>query len=290
MPEYDLPMEGSSGGAAQPELSEREARALFENGATLMAQRQLEAAIDTFDLVIERYGDQTELGLRKIVANSLILRADSFDKVGRWKQAVAAYDEVERRYRDAVEPEFHQLAVSALLGQVNTLVDNDQRAEATEAAHLMVERYGQEAEPKLRELAGWALFQLGNALVLKWRQPAVAIQAFDQIVEICGQAAEPELCALTARALVNKSAALGMMGDTEAAEAANALVLERYGDSADPELGKIVTTARQNRAGRGEFVEFLRIARAVWLAAISEAGWYGWVKRMVTRRRAGARH
>jgi tetratricopeptide (TPR) repeat protein len=286
MPEYDLLMEEYSGGAAQPELSERQARALFENGATLMAQSELEAAIKTFDLVIERYGDQTKLELRKIVANSLVLRADSFDKVGRWRQAVAAYDEVERRYQDAVEPEFHQLAVSALFGRVNILIDHDQPAEATEAANLIVRRYGQEAEPKLRELVGGALFQLGNALVLKWRQPAAAIQYFDRIVELCGQAAEPELRALTARTLVNKSAALGMLGDTEAAEAANALVLERYGDAADPELGKIVATARQNRVGHGEFVG---IARAIWLVAISQAGWYGWVKRMVTRRRAGAR-
>jgi hypothetical protein len=120
---------------------------------------------------------------------------------------------------------------------------------------------------------------LGGQLIARWGQPAAAIEAFDWIVERCGQAAEPELRALTAMALVGKGAALAMQGDTREADAASALVLERSGDSADPKLREIVAMARQNLAGGREFVPF----RPTRLDATGEAGWYGWVKRMITR-------
>jgi hypothetical protein len=70
-----------------------------------------------------------------------------------------------------------------------------------------------------------------------------------------------------------------MQGDTGEADAASALVLERYGDSTDPKLREIVAMARQNLAGSRESVPF----RPIRLDATGEAGWYGWVKRMITR-------
>ena len=276
---YDLPMEGYGGAAAQPELAEREARALFESGRTQMAEGKLGAASEAFDQIVQRYGDETELQLRVIVANSLNFRAITLDQRGRWEQAVAAFDEVERRYRDAVDPEFRVVAASALSGRMDVLIRHDQRAEAVEASNLMVERYGQAADPLLRQLAAWALFNLGGQLIARWRQPAAAIEAFDWVVERCGQAAEPDLRALTAMALVGKGAALAMQGDTGEADAASALVLERYGDSADPKLREIVAMALQNLARGRESVPF----RPIRLDATGEAGWYSWVKRMITR-------
>ena len=74
------------------------------HGRALVGDDRLAEAIEVFDEVIARYGTAAELASRRDVADALIEKAESLERLGRDEDALAAFNSVLERFGTATSP------------------------------------------------------------------------------------------------------------------------------------------------------------------------------------------
>ena len=110
----------------------------MQKGAALKELDHPEGAIETFDHVVERYGDAGEaIGVEVAVGGDTVFRF------------VTRYG--------AREAALHEQVATALFYKGSALGELDRREEAIEVYDEVVERYDVAGEPALRELVAMAL-------------------------------------------------------------------------------------------------------------------------------------
>jgi tetratricopeptide (TPR) repeat protein len=228
-----------------PQIRHHVAIALNRKSVLLTRLDRREEAIATYEQVVERYRDASELSLREQVARALNSKGVALSGLDRHEEAIATYEQVVERYRDASEPSLRERVAEALLFKGIDLGNLDRREEAIATYEQVVERYRDASELSLREQVARALNSKGVALSGLDRHEE-AIATYEQVVERYRDASEPSLRERVARALVNKAVALGELSRRDEAIATYEQVVERYRDAPELSLREQVARALSN--------------------------------------------
>jgi tetratricopeptide (TPR) repeat protein len=247
---YDLTIDANDllarRGRREQVLAERVARALFNKGVTLATLKRNDEALATYDDLLRRFIDASELAVRLQVAKALRNKGVTLATLDRNEEAIGAYDELLRRFVDASEPALREQVAPVLFNRGATLSTLNRTEEALAAYDELLRRFADAPEPSLRAQVAMTLvnkgFTLGN---LDRNEEAIAV--YDDLVRRFADASESPLREQTARALFNKGATLGTLSRNDEALATYDEVLRRFLDSPDPALRTQVAMSLLNK-------------------------------------------
>ena len=240
------------GEAAEPELREPVAQALFDKGATLGQLGRFEDAVGVYDQVVARFGDAAEPELREPVAKALVNKGISLRQLGRSEEEMRVYEQVLARFGDAAEPELREQVAMALVSKGVSLRQLGRSEDAGRVYDQVVARFGDATEAALRQMVAVALVDKGVSLRQLGRSEE-EMRVYEQVLARFGDATEPELHQQVAWALLYKGIRLAQLDHLEGAIGVFHQVVARFGDAAEPELREPVAMALvKNGAALGQ--------------------------------------
>lgn len=92
------------------------ARVMLNRGVTQRQLNEPEAAINTYDEVLRRFGDAAEPALQEQVAAALFNKGNAQVGIEQYEAAISAYDEVMRRFGHTTEPALREPLAKAMNG------------------------------------------------------------------------------------------------------------------------------------------------------------------------------
>lgn len=234
------------------------AQVLFNRGLAQGEVGQSQEEIKTYDEVLHRFGDASELALKEHVARSLVNKGFRQGQLGLNEEAIKISDEVLRRFGDASELALKELMAQALLNKGVRQGHLGQSEEEIKTYDEVLRRFSDASELVLKE-------PLAKALVIKGitqsqlGQSEAAIKSYDEVLCRFGDASEFALKERVAQALVNKGNTQRQLGQSEEAIKTYDEVLRRFGDASEVALKEQVADAL-NVMG----FSFLTQAKAQW--------------------------
>lgn len=229
-----------------PAVGEQLAWALVSKGHALGELGRFEEALATFDEVVSKFGDTSELRSSVWVAKALVGRGYWLFKLNRLEEALTAFEELVRRYGDSPEPLLRESVARALFNKSFCLGQSRGREEEIAAYEELVRRFGDEAGASVGEWVAMALYNKGYRLG-ELNRPEEAVAAFDEVVRRYGDAAELPLRVQVAMALVGRGNRLHGLSRSQEALDSYDEVLRRYGDAAETRLRAEVAGALFNK-------------------------------------------
>jgi len=208
---------------------ENAGRLFNRQGSALMDIGDFQAAITTFDAVIERYGDDAAENVRERAAIAINWKGNTFFEGGDLAAALAAYDTLIERFRDDEAKTFREKVAWAMVNKGIVLDESGDLASTLKAYDAVIERYGDDEAGNVREVAARAMINIGHALKDSGDLTA-ALPAFDAVAKRYGDDEADTVRQKAAWAMFNKGTALKDSGDLVAALTAYDAVAERYGD------------------------------------------------------------
>ena len=217
-------------------------RALMARGVAL---GNVEEAIAVYDEVIARFGNVTEVQVRKYVAEAMVNQGEVLESLGGKEEAIEVYDEIIRRFGEAREPALREQLGRAVLKKETLGTAPPQPVAPEPVAHQPpVQEEGETlgtlgqtqeklspgeyaTETDLPHEAAKALVAKGVAL----GTPQEAIEVYDEVISRFGMAMGVEVSEQVAEAMVHKAAALGTLGLTIDAIAVCNEVISRFGQA-----------------------------------------------------------
>jgi len=240
---YNLVLRLTTGKAGiTPRGQERAALALYNRGSALGLLKRDEEELQSYDELLRRFGDTTELAVHEWLAKALFNKGIILGQLDRREEEIQAYDEVVRRFGDAKEPPLQEVVATALFNKGATLGQLNRHEDAIRAYEELSRRFGDATEAVPRESVGRALVNKGTTLGRLDRSEE-EIQTYDEVLRRFGDASEPGLRDNVATALVNKGITLGQLHRGEEEIQAYDEVLRRFGDSPEPALREQVAKA-----------------------------------------------
>ena len=218
--------------------------------ARLFAHAELgnaEAAIASYQTVVERFSASDDPGLQQAVAMALFNLGNRQGRLGKNHAAIAYYEEVVERYIASDTPALQAHVAKSLLNKAiicRRIGDSD-----TEVATYgdVVSRYGAGDAPELQIWVAKAIINMGNAQGRLGKHHA-AIASFSKVVCRYGASESPDLRVQVAMALSNTGFTQSQLGNITEGNAAYAEVVKRYGDSGSQELQVFAAKALAARA------------------------------------------
>ena len=224
------------------ETSEIDIEALMAEAASHVERGESEAAIETYDQVIKRFGNDDTPEVRSQVVMALLLKDIAQGPLGDPEVAITTYDQAIERFGDDDTPEVRLLVAMAL---VRKGIAQQQlgESEAAIATHdQVIERFGDDDASEVRPLVAVALVRKGVAQG-QLGEPEAEVETYDLMIERFGDDDAPEVRQWVATALANKGVTQGQLGDPEAAVAIYDQVIERFGDDDASEVRPLVAVA-----------------------------------------------
>jgi tetratricopeptide (TPR) repeat protein len=146
------------------------AQTLFNSGVALRQQNRFEEAIATYDQVIARFGDASELALREQVARAMLSKGAVLSQLQRNEEAIAIYDQVIARFGDGTELALREPVAGAMLNKGAILSQLQRSEEAIAIYDQVIARFGDATELALREPVSDAQNSKGFALLCLAKQ------------------------------------------------------------------------------------------------------------------------
>ena len=208
-------------------------RAFLMKAVAHKALGDSEAAIATFDEVIERFGASEAPEIQVLMAVTLFCKGVTRGDLGDFEAAIATFDELIERFGASEAPEIQLLMAVTLFckGVARGELGEPEAAIAAfdEVIKRLGARVGASEAPEIQVLMVRALLHKG---VTQLGEPEAAIAAFDEVIKrlgALGASEAPEIQVLVARAFCYKGFARVGLGDSEAAIAAFDEALKRLG-------------------------------------------------------------
>ncbi|MCL2160547.1 MAG: hypothetical protein FWH56_01465 [Betaproteobacteria bacterium] len=240
--------------------------AIFWQGDLQRQLRNHKAAVAAYERLDLRFGQESDPGVRAIVADALSKKGEALIDQGEVRAAIAAYEEIDRRYAGDRDAGFRQRAARALLAK-GAILGRQGAGEETDNESLgmgirqtgdtiaaiavyddIVQRFGRDKDPNIRNIVGGTLLRKSEALRLTGDDKGT-VTVYDDIADRFGKDDAPVSRVLVATALFRKGLALGKLeGASPAAIAAFDEVTRRFASDTHPNVRKIVgqaVTARQ---------------------------------------------
>ena len=228
------------------ETSEIDIEALMAEAASHVERGESEAAIETYDQVIKRFGDDNTPEVRAQVAWALVFKGITQGQLGEPEAEVATYDQVIKRFGDDDTPEVRAQVAWALVNKGVTQGQLGEPEAKVATYDQVIEHFGDDGTPEVRAQVAWALVNKGITQG-QLGDPEAAITTFDQVTGHFGDDTAPEARLGIAGALINKGVAQAQLGDPEAAITTFDQVIERFGDDGTPEVRALVARTLVNK-------------------------------------------
>jgi len=225
------------------------AQVLFNRGLAQGEVGQSQEEIKTYDEVLHRFGDASELALKEHVARSLVNKGFRQGQLGLNEEAIKISDEVLRRFGDASELALKEQVARALINKGLAQYQLGQSEAAIKTSDEVVRRFGDASELALKEPVARALINKGFAQG-QLGQSEEEIKTSDEVLRRFGNASEPALKVGVARALVNKGVSQGQLGQSEEEIKTYDDVLRRFGDASELALKELMAQALLNKGVR----------------------------------------
>ncbi len=232
------------GSAFVSDVAPLAAMALRNKGITLSDRGRPTEALETYEAIIQRFGEDPNPTLREETAKSLVNKGVVLGELGRPDEAIAAYDEIVQRFGDDPSPVLREQTALALVNKGVALSTRGARDEEIAVYEEVLERFGDETSSGIREQLAKALLNKGVALSELGRSDD-EIAAYDELLRRFGDDPNPRIREPTANALLNKGYTLGETGHNDQALAIADEVITRYRD--DPALTRQIADAMENK-------------------------------------------
>ena len=153
----------------KPELQEWVGKSLINIADIKSKSGNTDEALNDFDVVIKRFGDNPKGVFEEIVARAYFSKGITFESMWPRKivAAFAAYDEAFRRFRHAEMAEAREVAGMALFNKASRLsrLGNSNRSETVSAWDDIYATFSSETEVNVRKLAVFAAHRKGGYLL-----------------------------------------------------------------------------------------------------------------------------
>ncbi len=225
------------------ELSEPGIAALLVvKGIAQQSLGNFEAAIATYEKIVEHYGAKEDPQIQGSIAVALVNKGCVLGKLGELDGSISTFEEVVARFGTNCQPDLQPRVVGAQLKKGNTLEKLTKFPEAIATYDEVIERFGDSKAPYLQIPIARAL----SAKIDSKRQfgeHAAAIDACEELVARHGTDSASDLQVLVAYALSRKGEILRKRDELGKAIATYDEVVERFGISGAPELQLPVASA-----------------------------------------------
>ena len=161
---YEVALHDLSQALQYAKTKEQVAKALFNQGFVLGELGRFEEALQVYKQVDERYGKDTESGVRKQVAKALFSQGFVLGELGSFEEMLQVYKQVDVRYGKETEPGVREPVASALFNQGVAFAQMGRFEEEIRVYKQVDARYGKDTEPGVRESVANALFNQGAVL------------------------------------------------------------------------------------------------------------------------------
>ena len=222
------------------------AAALFNKGVALGQADDVQGAIDAYQLVVDRFGNDTEPAIREQVARALFNKGIALGQAGDVQGAINTYQLIFDRFGNDTDPAIREQVAKALVNKGVTLGQAGDVQGAINTYQLVVDRFGNDTDPAIREQVARALVNKGVALGQAGDVQG-EIDTYQLVVDRFGNDTEPAIREQVAMALVNKGITLGQAGDVQSEIDSYLLVIDRFGNDTDPAIREQVAKALVNK-------------------------------------------
>ena len=211
------------------------ASALVDKGRAQMQRGDAEAAIVTWDEVVDRFGADEAPELRSQVAWAMLGKGFAQGQLGDAEAAVKTCDEVVDRFSADEAPELRPQVAWTMINKVVVQGQLGDAEAVVKTCDEVVDRFGADEAPELRSQVAWAMVNKGF-VQNRLGDTRAAVKTWDEIVDRFGADEAPELRSQVALAMVNKADAQRKLGDAEAAVKTCNEVVDRFSADEGPKL------------------------------------------------------
>jgi tetratricopeptide (TPR) repeat protein len=174
------------------------AKALVSKSVTLEKLEQHEAAIVSYDEIINRYGNDNNSEIKVLCAKTLFDKGIALGELKQYGGAIRACDEVIHRYGHENSTELKVACAEALVGKGAILSQLEEYEDAMEAYSEVINRYEKDNNTVLKVPCAKALFN--KVATLLHCGDAKAIETFKDLIKRYGSDANPAIQAVVDRA------------------------------------------------------------------------------------------
>ena len=223
-----------------------EAHAMVNKGVVLGQGGDRDAAIETFDAVIERFGDSDDAQMQDATASAMVNKGVALSQGDDTAAAIETFDAVVERFGNSDDAQMQVRIAMVMVNKGVVLGQGGDRDAAIETFDAVIERFGDSDDAQMQEATASAMVNKGIALS-QGSDRAAAIKTFDAVVERFGDSDDAQMQDATALAMVNKGVALSQGGNRAAAIKTFDAVIERFGDSDDAQMQDATASAMVNK-------------------------------------------
>ena len=185
---YEVALRDFSQALQYAKTKEQTANALLNQGIVLWQLKRSEEALRIFKQVNERYGKDTEPGIREQVAGALVNQGVVLGELDRSEEEIQVYKQVDERYGKDAEPDVREQVAKALVNQGVVLGKLGRFEEAIQILKQVNARYGKDTDPGVREQVANALFNQGVVLwkMDRFEEAVIALRKAEVIFAALG--------------------------------------------------------------------------------------------------------
>lgn len=224
----------------------KEGEAMLVKGFRSHENDDLVEAIATYDALIKRFIDSSELALVEIVAYAMFNKAIALGQTGDAAAEVSAYDALITRFADSSEPALLEHVVKAMLNKGTTLGQHGDLVAAIATFDALITRFACSDELAILKHVANAMFNKAIAFDQSGDTTA-ELATYDALITSFADSAEFEVLENIANAMANKVASLGQLGDLTGAIATCDALITRFANSSELSLLKHVASAMFNK-------------------------------------------
>ena len=221
-------------------------RALVNKGVEQGKSGELEAAITTFNEVIERFGKNDKFEIQLQFIKALANKGVALWKLGQYKAVISVCDDVIKRFGATENLDIQIHLVKALTNKGLALKQLDQNHAAIATWNEILENFAASDVPEIQMAIATVLAKKGLVLGLL-NEHERSIDTYNELVNRFGSSDTPEFQVLVATALVFKGIALGQTGNPVASLVVYEEVVDRFVASDAPEFQVLVGIALFNK-------------------------------------------
>jgi len=207
----------------------------------------LQFAISQLDLLLSRFGNNSDPALRQSIAWALFNKSGALGSLGRHEEVIVVSDDLIRRFGESDDAALRKGVALALLYKGQALDSLSRHDEAVVVFDTLIRRFGESHDAALRKQVACALCKKSQALKELGRgQEAIAV--LDELLRRFGDSDDLRLRKLIAHALFHKNLELQSLGRSEEAIAVYEDSIRLFGDSHDADLRQQMAWAFNGRA------------------------------------------
>jgi len=223
-----------------PTVRGQVARATFLRGYCLEQLNIYGPALDTYQVVVDRYENDYVTGCREFVIEALARTGRTLRAVRRLDAAAIALDKAVRKYNADPHPELDKPYANVLTAQILILSELGQMAKAQKAADEVIDRFGDDA--RFNETVARAMNH--RTLYVDNISMDDRINRFSVIADYYRGDPNRLLREPVAQAMINMAAGLRFLGRYPELQQVCNQVIQDYGDDPSPTFSRLVARAQ----------------------------------------------